>query len=211
MHLLQAQPGEISDGGDPVDPDQTPADLIVISAADTELAGLSAALQARGEGKGPSVRLANLSWLTHPYAVDLYLDKTALRSRLVVARVLGGAGYWSYGLEQFSRRLREAGVAFAALPGDDKPDDALFEASSLPRETWQRLWGYLVEGGPDNAANFLADCAHLLGQGDAPAGPAPLLRAGFYWPGAGVADLERLRAAWVPGRPVAALVFYRAL
>ena len=41
MHLLQAQPGEISDGAEPVDASQTPADIIFISAADTELAALS--------------------------------------------------------------------------------------------------------------------------------------------------------------------------
>jgi len=43
MHLLLAQPGEVSDGSEAVDLGQTPADVIVISAADTELAALSEA------------------------------------------------------------------------------------------------------------------------------------------------------------------------
>ncbi len=43
MHLLAARPGDISDGTEPVDPGQSPADVIFISAADTELAALSQA------------------------------------------------------------------------------------------------------------------------------------------------------------------------
>ena len=41
MHLLAATPGAISDGSEPVDLGQTPADIVFISAADTELAALS--------------------------------------------------------------------------------------------------------------------------------------------------------------------------
>ena len=43
MHLLAATPGQIDDGQEPVDLQQNPADVVVISAADTELAALSAA------------------------------------------------------------------------------------------------------------------------------------------------------------------------
>ena len=59
MHLLQAQPGEISDGAEPVDASQTPADIIFISAADTELAALSEARAMLAEGSfDQSLRLA---------------------------------------------------------------------------------------------------------------------------------------------------------
>ena len=43
MHLLAAAPGAIEDGKEPVDLGQTPADVIFISAADTELAAMSEA------------------------------------------------------------------------------------------------------------------------------------------------------------------------
>ena len=62
MHLLAAQPGEVSDGTEPVDPAQTPAEMVFLSAADTELAALSAARAALGE-EAPSLRLAQLGWL----------------------------------------------------------------------------------------------------------------------------------------------------
>lgn len=212
MHLLQAQPGEISDGAEPVDASQTPADIIFISAADTELAALSEARATLAEaGFDQSLRLANLNWLAHPYSVDLYIEKTALKSRIVVARILGGEGYWPYGLEQFAARLSEAGVMFAALPGDDKPDEALFRASTVDRETWDSLWAYFVEGGPENAANFLRYCDHALNGEETPEAARPLLRAGIYWPGEAAATLATVRESWTDDAPVVPIVFYRAL
>ncbi len=209
MHLLAATPGEVSDGTEPVDPGQTPADLVFVSAADTELAALS---QARAEmAAAPSLRLAQLGWLKHPFSVDLYLTDTACKSRLVIARVLGGAAYWSYGVEQFAARLRAAGVPFALLPGDDKPDAELQALSTVSDEDWSALWSYCVEGGPVNAARFLDYARFMLGEGDKPPAANPLLRAGFYWPGEETPGLTDLQANWVEGAPVAALVFYRAL
>ena len=209
MHLLLAQPGEVSDGSEAVDLGQTPADVIVISAADTELAALS---EARGEmTEPPSLRLASLLHLAHPMSVDLYLDQTAIKAKLVIARVLGGEGYWPYGLEQFSARLREAGVLFAALPGDDKSDEALRRASTVGEEDWHSLWAYFVEGGPANSANLLRYASAMLAEAERPQPAKPLLRAGVYWPGAGVADVDTIRAHWTEDAPVAALVFYRAL
>jgi len=211
MHLLLAQPGEISDGSEAVDLGQTPADVIVITAADTELAALSEARGTLGE-EAPSLRLASLLHLAHPMSVDLYLDQTATRAKLVIARVLGGEGYWSYGLEQFAARLAQAGVAFAALPGDDKPDEALRRASTVDEDDWHALWAYFVEGGPENAANLLRMTGAMArGEAVRPDAARPLLRAGVYWPGAGIASLDAAREHWRDGAPVVPVVFYRAL
>ena len=211
MHLLQAQPGEIVDGSEPVDLGQTPADVIVISAADTEIAALSAAYGEIGDGPR-SLRLASLGHFGHPFTIDKYLDDTAEKSRLVILRILGGQAYWPYGLEQFAIRLRAAGVTLVALPGDDKPEEALRRLSTVGDADYDALWAYLVEGGPENAANFLRYVRAMLDGGARPAAAKTLLRAGLYWPGAAGISLDDLRADhWVEGRPVAALVFYRAL
>ncbi|MEM8787277.1 MAG: cobaltochelatase subunit CobN [Pseudomonadota bacterium] len=210
MHLLAATPGAISDGSEPIDPGQDPAEVIFVSAADTELAALAEARAALADP--PGLRLANLGWLAHPFSVDRYLDRTAIGARLVIVRVLGGAAYWTYGLEQFSARLAEAGVALAVLPGDDKPDPELLAHSTVAPEDWQALWSYCVEGGPENAGNLLRLARHMLGRGGGRPPPArPLLRAGLYWPGATAPDLDAVRADWTAGAPIAALVFYRAL
>ena len=209
MHLLAATPGNIDDGKEPVDLGQTPADLVVISAADTELAALSAA---RAEMEAPpTLRLASLMNLAHPMSVDLHLDDCATRSRLVVARILGGAGYWRYGFEQYAARLHEAGVSFVALPGDDKPDPELRELSTVAAEDYDALWSYLIEGGPENSTNFLAYAKAMLDGGARPPAARALLRAGVYWPGAGIADLTAAQSAWTEGAPVVPVVFYRAL
>ncbi|MEL7211518.1 MAG: cobaltochelatase subunit CobN [Pseudomonadota bacterium] len=209
MHLLAATPGAIDDGSEPVDLEQTPADIVVISAADTELAALS---EARSEMEGaPTLRLASMMHLQHPMSVDLHIEACAVKSRLVIVRALGGAGYWRYGVEQYAAHLHEAGVPLALLPGDDKPDPGLRELSTVSGADYDALWAYLVEGGPENAANFLHYTKWMLNGGEAPIAAAPLLRAGVYWPGAGVSDLSAAQDAWTEGAPVVPLIFYRAL
>ncbi|MEO0829400.1 MAG: cobaltochelatase subunit CobN, partial [Pseudomonadota bacterium] len=210
MHLLAATPGRIDDGQEPTDLGQSPAEVVVISAADTEIAALSAA---RAEmAAPPTLRLASLMHLMHPMSVDLHIEACATKSKFVVARVLGGAGYWRYGLEQYAAHLHAAGVPFAALPGDDKPDADLQGLSTVSAEDYEALWSYLVEGGPENAGHFL-ETARAIARGDAERPPRakPLLRAGVYWPGAGIADLDQVRASWPSGAPVVPVVFYRAL
>ena len=209
MHLLAASPGAISDGKEPVDLGQSPADVVFISAADTELASLS---EARAQmDTSPTLRLANLMHLQHPMSVDLHLDNCATQSRLVIARVLGGAGYWRYGLTQYAARLRTAGVPVAFLPGDDRDDPDLRGLSTISDDDYDQLWSYLVEGGPDNTIRFLSCAAAIVADTDRPAAASPLLRAGVYWPGAGIADIAAAQSAWTPGAPVVPIIFYRAL
>ncbi len=210
MHLLAAQPGGIVDGSEAVDLGQSPGDIVVLSAADTELAGLAAARERFG-GDFPSVRLANLLNLTHNLSVDTYVSGVVAHARLVIVRLLGGVGYWPYGVEQVVETCRERNIGLALLPGDDQPDAALAGLNRLPRDVCHRLWQFCVHGGPENAWNFLAYAAHLTGHPVEWREPAPVLRAGLYWPGLDRPGLEAVRERWREGRPVAAIVFYRAL
>ena len=210
MHLLQAQPGGIADGSEPVDLGQSPGDIVILSAADTDLACLAAARAGLGEGF-PALRLANLMNLSHNLSVDLYAERVIAHAKVVVARVLGGAGYWPYGVEQLVATCRARGIALALVPGDDQPDPALAGQSTLPPKAVHRLWQYLVHGGAENARNLLAFAADLMGRGHEWREPCPLLRAGLYWPGLDRPDLAAIQSRWTPGAPVAALVFYRAL
>jgi cobaltochelatase CobN len=210
MHLLAATPGSIDDGSEPFDLGQTPADIVFISAADTELAGLSEA-RSTLEGTIGSLRLASMMHLQHPMSVDLHVENCAQKSKLVIARVLGGTGYWKYGLEQYASRLGVAGIAFVALPGDDKPDQELWDLSTIAREDWDALWAYMVEGGPQNAENFLRYANAMLDDTAKPEQAKPLLRAGVYWPGEGIADLVAAKANWTENAPVVPIIFYRAL
>ena len=210
MHLLAAQPGGIADGSEPVDLGQSSGDIVVLSAADSELANLAAARASLPEDF-PSLRLANLMNLAHNLSVDLYAETVIAGARLVVVRLLGGLGYWPYGVEQIAAVCRENGAALALLPGDDQPDPELLALSTLSKEACHRLWQYGVHGGPENARNLLAYGAELIGEDADWAEPRPLLRAGIYWPGGGITSLDELRENWRADAPVAAIVFYRAL
>jgi len=199
MHLLAAQAGTISDGSEAVDLGQSPANMVVLSAADTELAALSAAFNA-WEAAPFGLRLANLTRLAHHMSVDLYVEQVIAQARLVVVRLLGGRSYWPYGIEQIVAVCRRHGVALALLPGADQPDPDLSAESTMAPEAVERLWAYLLHGGPDNCRSFLAYGASLIGHQAEWLEPRPLPQAGLY----GAADPK-------DDRPRVLVVFYRAL
>ncbi|MGJ3261530.1 MAG: cobaltochelatase subunit CobN [Rhodospirillales bacterium] len=213
MHLLAAQPGAITDGEEAVDLGQTTGDIVFLSAADTELALLADArrdLEDAGHAI-PSLRLANLMQLGHNMSVDVYVDDIVRHAKLVVVRVLGGYGYWSYGIEQIAETCRKYGIRLAVLPGDDQPDPELTGFSTLDAEARHRLWQYGVHGGPANSRNLLLYMSALTGRDADWREPVTLLRAGLYWPDTDTPTLGDVKAHWIEGRPVASLVFYRAL
>ncbi|NMM45354.1 cobaltochelatase subunit CobN [Rhodospirillaceae bacterium KN72] len=211
MHLLAATPGGIDDGSEAVDLGQEPGEIVFLTAADTEIACLAAAQSRRlaKDAGAPSLRAANLLHLGHNYSVDLYLEETLAGAKLVIGRLLGGRGYWPYGTDEVTDLCRKKGIKLAWLPGDDQPDAELQGLSTLPGDAVHRMWQYCVQGGIDNTEHLLAYAADLLGRETDWKEPAPLLRAGLYWPGLtlpSLADLPRHE-----DRPVAAIIFYRAL
>jgi cobaltochelatase CobN len=218
MHLLAATPGAVDDGSEAVDLDQSTGDILILTAADTEIATLAAAQGRRVDEEAaagdkcapPSVRCANFMRLGHNLSVDLYVEKTLPGAKLVIGRLLGGRGYWTYGVDEITAACRRLGIPVLWLPGDDQPDEELTGLSDLDRTARHRLWQYFVQGGVDNAVGALRFAADLIGQPPRVewSEPAGLLRAGIYWPGMDRPSLEDLPHR---GRPVAAITFYRAL
>jgi len=208
--MLSTRPGEVTDGSQAVDLGQTTGDIVILSAADTELACLANARRGLG-GDFPSVRLANLMQLGHNLSVDLYTENVIRHAKLVIVRLLGGRSYWPYGVERIADACRAAGIALALLPGDDQPDAELDTLSTLPREARHQLWQYAIHGGIGNARNLLAFAATLIGHDGDWRHPSPLMRAGLYWPGRDRPGLDDLTTGWQKDAPVAGIVFYRAL
>jgi cobaltochelatase CobN len=211
MHLLAVQPGMISDGSEAVDLGQTPGDIVVLSSADTELSLLARARSQINCSEFPSLRLASLLHLEHNMSVDLYVEAVIGHAKLVIVRLLGGRGYWPYGVDEILRICSQNNTQVAFLPGDDQPDAELVSLSTVPTAAQLRLWQYTVHGGPDNALEFLKFCADLSGFKTDWLEPRPLVRAGLYWPGLLFPDTEALKKNWLEGAPKAAIVFYRAL
>lgn len=155
MHLLVATPG----GGDSdegiVSLEQSPGDIVVLSAQDTDLALLATSVDAL-PAEYPSVRLANLMYLKQPAAMDLYVEEVIRHARLVIASLLGGRAYWHYQTEQLLALARTHGLQLVLMPGDDQPDPELFAAGTVATDTAEQIWRYTREGGVRNAGNLFA-------------------------------------------------------
>ncbi|GLK43047.1 MULTISPECIES: cobaltochelatase subunit CobN [Novosphingobium] len=211
MHLLSATPGTISNGEEAIDLDQPPGDIVILTVADSELACFAKAAAGLPEG-APSVRLANLLQLRHPYSVDLYVEKVIAHAKFVCVVLLGGKSYWPYGIDEIALIAREKGIAFAAIADGREDDPTLTVASTLPAETVEHLRDYLRQGGSANALSFLRTAARLIGEDcGQPDDPVPVADAGLYLQGVDRPSLADLRASWRPDASVVLLVFYRAL
>jgi cobaltochelatase CobN len=205
MHVVFRESRGLEDTGVATDLGQSPAPLIVLSFSDSDLGAFAAGWHGAG-GTLPPLRLANLAALKHPLSVDTYVERTLRGARAVLVRLIGGSGYWPYGLAQISDLARQEGVALAVLPGDGRPDPALDAISTLPLPLLRRLSALCEAGGPAAARAALGVLAQAAGL-PAPTAedPAPLPECGWYAPGRGVL------AAPPPGAaPLVVVSFYRA-
>ncbi len=215
MHMLTALPGGYVDESGAIITrlEQDPADIVILSAADTTLALLAAAHPQAGAADVvyPSVRLANLMHLRQHASIDLYLDEVLQHARLIVIDHLGGESYWPYGTEQVVALCRRKGIALAMFSGDMSEDPNLTALSTVDAPTCHTLWRYLREGGAGNArALYRFIGAQFFGLDRAPRPPRALPPIAVFHPAqdnAGVADWQ---AQWIAGAPCVALLFYRA-
>src|SRR4030081_1741096 len=146
MHLKLDSSGNIDDGDVARDLGQASADIVVLSAADSDLAAFGAA-HGMLPPDFPSVRLTNLLALGHPASVDLYVERTLCKARIVLLRMLGGASYWPDGVEGLRRDARRRGARFAYIPGEMAWKAALPARGTLGGEETHALWRYCSEGG----------------------------------------------------------------
>jgi cobaltochelatase CobN len=208
MHLLQTGSVGLDDLVEPVDLGQTPGDIVVLSFADSDLAGLAAAYAAEKDWL-PSLRLAHLRDLRHPMSVDLWIDQVARHAKVIVVRLLGGLDWWRYGVEALAAMARERSVALAVLPGEDRADPRLDQASTLSPDELAILLAFFREGGRDNLRALLRRLAAHLGADLDAAQPQAVPRQAGYLPGEDAVSLDALAAALAPGLPVVPIIFYR--
>ncbi|MDO7836658.1 cobaltochelatase subunit CobN [Sphingobium sp. HBC34] len=205
MHVIFRETHGIEEASAPQDLGQAPADLVLLSFSDSDLAACAAGWH-EARGALPTLRLANLSALAHPLSVDTYIDRTLRGAKAILIRLIGGASYWSYGLQQVEALVRTHGIALAVLPGDGRPDARLDAASTVPVATLRELARLCDEGGAGAAQAALGVLARAAGL-DGPAAPvAPLPMIGA-WDG----DMTCPAAfALTAKRPRILLIFYRS-
>lgn len=210
MHLLATTSATLDEIAEAVDLGQPPGDIVVLSFADSDLAALAAAWLDERDLL-PSVRLAHLRNLRHPMSVDLWIDRVAAHAKIIAVRLLGGRDWWSYGVERLAALARQRGIALAVLPGEDRDDVRLTEASTLSAAELAALLAYFREGGRDNLRMLLRRLARHAGSDLKVGNAVPVPRCAGYLPERGAIDLDALIATLPAGRPVVPIIFYRAL
>jgi cobaltochelatase CobN len=191
---------------------QDPADIVLLTAADTELLTWSAAV-ARLPADSPSIRALNLDRLRDQRVFDAYLDDVLQECRVLVVRLLGGLGYWREALEQLRLLAMAHDIRLICLPGDDQPDPQLAAYCTVPLNEADRVFRYCIPGGPVNAEQMLHFlCDAYFGTKFGFEVPVELPQVGIYHPERGlVSDLEDWRSQLQdPNCPTAGIVFYRS-
>lgn len=207
MHVIFRESHGLDATETPVDLDQSPADLVVLSFSDSDLGAFAAGWHL-GKSELPTLRLANLVGLKHPLSVDTYIEKTLSHARGILIRLIGGKSYWDYGVQQVRALAAEKNIALAILPADGRVDAQLDEMSTLPVSTLRRLCALCDTGGAEAARAALGQLALAAGLYVKPSfGPKRLPRVGGWTRENGVICPAQV-ACRIGEKPLVAVCFY---
>ncbi|MCU0535592.1 MAG: cobaltochelatase subunit CobN [Hydrococcus sp. Prado102] len=202
MHRITTTPGGWdSDSQGVIFIEQTPASIVLLTAADTDIQTLAACLT-HLPSQFPTVRVVNLLQLQQQLTIDTYADTVLSPAKVIILRLLGGRSYWSYGLEVLKEITQQTGAFLFVLPGDDRPDPDAIAHSNVSLAKVTRLWHYLTEGGIENwlnALKFVADICLECTYNPLP--PQIIPRVGIY---------PRKADRTITSLPKVGLLFYRA-
>lgn len=181
MHRIAATPGGwTADGEGVVLIEQTPAPIVLLTAADTDIQIL-AAIYSQLPSSFPAIRAVNLLNLQQPLTIDDYGDRVLAQAEVIILRLLGGQSYWSYGLEVVKEIVEQTGAMLWVMPGDDRPDPTLMSHSTVTFGMVNQLWQYLTEGGGENWLNGLKFvCDRQWETGYHPTPPQAVPKIGLY-------------------------------
>jgi len=168
MHRLAAVPGSSSPGDGVLFIEQPAATAVLLTSADTDLTALAGQLDRNPAplGSGRTLGGLNLAALQHPAVLDHYIRTSLAGSELVVVRLLGGRGHFSYGLEQL-KGWAEAKPErqLMVLSGTAEEEASLVELGTVPHTLALACSRCLREGGPANWQAVLQSLnAHLIGE-----------------------------------------------
>ena len=157
MHLLSSRPGGfVEDDSIITRLDQTPADMVVLSSADTTLSLLADAYRMwqQAETDVPTLRLANLLHLRQSASLDLYIDEVLQHARLVIVDHLGAESTWPYGIEQLQSWRAARARSWPCSLATTRKIPSCWPGHAGAEQS-RALWQYLRAGGLGNAREFL--------------------------------------------------------
>ena len=148
MHWTVAEPGQLCAERALTLIEQTPGEVIFLSAADTDLYSVASIWTAQ---LGSRLRVASAFPLRQPVAADHYIENVIKRAKLVVARLLGGNAYFAHFLQALSDlREEDSRPRFLILSGSDLDEPELAAMSDFPGTVRERLFAMFRHGGPEN-------------------------------------------------------------
>ncbi|BAY79362.1 cobaltochelatase subunit CobN (plasmid) [Nostoc linckia NIES-25] len=180
MHRISGISGGLNQSESLIFIEQTPATLVLITAADTDIQTLAAAL-GKLPAPFPTFRVANLLQLQQQLTIDTYAEQVLEHAEVIILRLLGGRSYWAYGLEVVQEIVQRNGTTLIVMPGDDSLDPELISQSTVPLGIVNQVWQYFSEGGVENFVNalqFIADTCLLTTYNPPP--PRRIPRVGLY-------------------------------
>ncbi|MEH2267527.1 MAG: cobaltochelatase subunit CobN [Nostoc sp.] len=188
MHRISSTSGGWNQSEGLIFLEQTPAPFVLITAADTDIQTLAAAVT-KLPPSFPALRVANLLQLQQQLSIDTYGEQVLELAQVIILRLLGGRSYWGYGLEVVQEIVQRNGRTLIVMPGDDAFDPDLISQSTVPLAIVNQIWQYFSEGGVENFVNalqFISDSCLLTAYNPAP--PQPIPRVGLYEWGLGTGD-----------------------
>ena len=196
MHKIAATPGGWNPQAEGVIfIQQTPAPIVFISAADTDIQTLAAAAS-KMPAEFPKLRAVNLLQLQQQLTIDTYAEEVLEHAEVIILRLLGGRSYWSYGLEILRENVQKTNASLIVMPGEDSPDPDLISHSNVSLSAVNKLWRYFTEGGVQNFVNALKFAADTcLKTAYHPPLPQTVSRVGIYeWIGRGEECFETFQS-----------------
>ncbi len=181
MHRIAATPGGWNpDTEGVIFIEQTPASIIFLTAADTDIQTL-ATVVSKLPANFPSLRVTNLLQLQQQLTIDTYAETILEKAQIIILRLLGGRSYWSYGLEVLEEIVAKTKAQLIILPGDDRPDHDLISHSTVSLSIVNQVWCYLTEAGVDNFTNALLLISnHIFNKNYPIIPPVTIPKVGYY-------------------------------
>lgn len=164
MHRVSTESGVLDAERQAQRIEQTPAELMFVSAADTDLACVA---QTWLPSFKERLRITHASSLQTPAVAHDFVERIGSQSRLLVIRLLGGKAYFPYLIEELLHlRSHPTRPQIILLPGTDQWDEELFQYGDFPEPVVRKFFRYFQEGGLDNLAKAAKAIESYLDHGE---------------------------------------------
>lgn len=178
MHWTAAQPGCLDAERELILVEQTPGEIVFLSAADSDLAAVANAWRERF---GVRLRVAHAAPLRQPVAADHYIEKVVRYARLVIARLLGGAAYFPHLVQALSDLKDEPSrPRLLLLSGTDRQEEELTALGDFSPAVCARVFEFFKHGGAENLTRAGEAIERLLRGGEDLPEAVPVPAFGIY-------------------------------